>query len=96
MGRNEIIRILSTFKNEYADEWGILALGVFGSVARGEADESSDVDVVVRLKRSDLFLLAGIKIELEERLKLPVDLVTYRDAMNQFLKSRIDREALYV
>jgi predicted nucleotidyltransferase len=94
--REEIISILREFKNEYAEEWGIIALGVFGSVARGKADESSDIDVVVRLQKSDLFMLVGIRNELEERLKLSVDIVTYRDAMNQFLKTRIDREALYV
>ena len=53
------------------------------------------VDVVIRVRKPDLFLLAGIKSDLEELLNRPVDIVTYRETMNQFLKKRIDGEAIY-
>lgn len=96
MKRNEIINVLRDYKNQFAGVYGIIALGVFGSCARDEADEFSDVDVVIRLRKTELFMLAGIKNDLEDRLERPVDIVTYRDAMNQFLKKRIDREAVYV
>ncbi len=96
MSRNEIISVLREFKDQCAGLYGIIALGIFGSVARDEATENSDVDVVVRLEKPELFMLAGIKNDLEERLHRPVDIVTYRDAMNQYLKKRIDREAVYV
>lgn len=42
----EIIVILSEFKARYADKYGIERLGLFGSVARGEQTEGSDVDIV--------------------------------------------------
>jgi hypothetical protein len=96
VGRDEILSTLRKFKDEYTDKCGIIALGIFGSVARGEADETSDVDIVVRLQKSDLFIIVGIKNELEERLHMSVDIVTYSDAMNQFLKTRINRDAVYV
>jgi uncharacterized protein len=96
MRRNEIINVLHKFKDECAERYGILALGVFGSVARDEMGENSDVDVVIRLQKPELFMLAGIKTDLEERLQRPVDIVTYREAMNQFLKKRIYSEAVYV
>ncbi|MBU0968846.1 MAG: nucleotidyltransferase domain-containing protein [Proteobacteria bacterium] len=95
MGKKEIISILRDYKHEFADRYGILAIGVFGSVARDEVGENSDVDVVVRISQPDLFMLVGIKNELEERLHRPVDIVTYRENMNQFLKNRIDGEAVY-
>lgn len=97
MGKKEIIEILRDYKKEYAEQYGILDIGVFGSIARDEALEDSDVDVVVRIVNPDLFMLVGIKNELEERLHRPVDIVTYRDreSMNQFLKKRIDEEAVY-
>ena len=56
----------------------------------------SDVDVVVVLGNQDLFNLIGIKQDLEDQLQVPVDVVSYREKMNQHLKSRIDSEALYV
>lgn len=95
MGRKEVLDSLRAYMKECAELNGILALGVFGSVARDEAGEGSDVDVVIRILEPDLFMLAGIKDELEERLHRPVDIVTYRENMNQFLKKRIDGEAIY-
>ena len=53
------------------------------------------MDIVVRISKPDLFMIVGIKYELEERLHRSVDNVTYRDNMNQFLKKRIDGEAVY-
>jgi len=95
VSKKEIIKILRQYKKEFAEQYGILTIGIFGSAARDEAGEDSDVNIVVRIEQPDLFLLVGIKNELEERLHRPVDLVTYRERMNQFLKNRIDAEAVY-
>ncbi|MBN1930773.1 MAG: nucleotidyltransferase domain-containing protein [Desulfobacterales bacterium] len=95
MGKKEIIEILRDYKKEFAKQYGILTIGIFGSAARDEVGEGSDVDVVVRISEPDLFMLVGIKNDLEERLHCSVDIVTYRDNMNQFLKKRIDGEAVY-
>ncbi|WP_373499750.1 nucleotidyltransferase family protein [Desulfococcus sp.] len=95
MRKKDIINTLSDYKKEFAEEYGILEIGVFGSVAREEAIESSDVDVVIRIAKPDLFMLVGIKQDLEKRLHRPVDIVTYRETMNPFLKKRIDGEAVY-
>jgi predicted nucleotidyltransferase len=40
MKRNEIIEILREYKKEFAEQYGILDIGVFGSVARDEADRN--------------------------------------------------------
>lgn len=96
MHKKEIIEILRNYKKEFAEQYGILGIGVFGSVALDDAGEDSDVDVVVRISKPDLFMLVGIKNDLEERLNRSVDIITYRENMNQFLKSKIDKDALYV
>ena len=95
MGRKDIIKQLQRYKSEFAEQYGILAIGVFGSVARDEAGPASDVDLVVHIQKPDLFLLVGIKEDLEQRLHRPVDIVTYREGMNRLLKKRIDGEAVY-
>jgi predicted nucleotidyltransferase len=95
MGRQDIIKILHNYKKDVAEQYNILKIGVFGSVARDEDREDSDVDVVIRISEPDLFMLVGIKNDLEDRLRRPVDIVTYRDTMNPFLKKRIDSEAVY-
>lgn len=91
----QILAILRDYKVQLAGIYGISEIGVFGSAARNEIREDSDVDVVVSITKPDLFLPAGIKSDLEEKLNRPVDIVSYRDNMNRFLKQRIDGEAVY-
>ena len=95
MGSKDAIHILKAYKLEIAEEYGISAIGIFGSVARDEMNDQSDVDVVIRIDKPDLFMLVDIKEELETRFRRSVDLVTYRDNMNPFLKKKIDGEAIY-
>ncbi|MCD6334443.1 MAG: nucleotidyltransferase domain-containing protein [Candidatus Latescibacteria bacterium] len=94
--KKEILETLNRYKNSNQSKYGIKRIGVFGSVSRGEEHEQSDVDVIVELEKQDLFYLIGIKQDLEEQLRLPVDIVSYREHMNPFLKKRIDKEASYV
>lgn len=96
MSRAEILKILKAFKEESGARYGILALGVFGSVARDEANESSDVDVVLKTETSDPYNIVHIKEDLEQRLRLHVDIVRLREKMNSFLENRIKTEAVYV
>ena len=96
MNREIILQILRTYKEEAGPRYGITALGVFGSAATGQATDESDVDVVIKTKTPNLFVLSRVRQELEERLVRHVDLVRYRESMNPFLKNRIDRDAHYV
>ena len=96
MQKDYVLRCLGEFKNLRKEEYRILRMGVFGSVARNDIREESDIDIVVELERPDLFSLIGIKQELEAHLHRKVDVVRYRPDMNVFLKTRIDREAVYV
>ncbi|MCK5494213.1 MAG: nucleotidyltransferase domain-containing protein [Candidatus Omnitrophica bacterium] len=96
MSRKEVIKYLKKFKERNKNKYNIERLGVFGSVARDTANDNSDIDIVVVLKKQDLFEIIGIKQGLEEYLSSPVDVVSYRERMNPFLKNRIDKEAIYV
>ena len=58
MGKKDIIKILRNYKNEVANQYNILTIGVFGSVARGESGDESDVDIVIRISEPDFFMLA--------------------------------------
>lgn len=96
MELEDVLSALMRFRDLKQDEFGIIRIGVFGSVARDEMTDISDVDVVVELDRPDLLTLVGIKQELEESLHRSVDLVRYRESMNAYLKQRIEQEAVYV
>lgn len=68
-------------KEMYPTKYSIIRIGVFGSAARDDLREESDIDVVVELAEPDLFKLIGIKQDMEEQLRRPVDIVRYRNNM---------------
>ncbi len=90
------LEILRKHKLQLAERYGITELGIFGSVARGDAGADSDIDIVVKMKKPDLFYMVHIKEELEEEYQASVDIIHYREKMNPLLKQRIDKEAVYV
>jgi predicted nucleotidyltransferase len=96
LNKNNILLILKEYKNQYAEKYGILSLGLFGSLARDESGDNSDVDISITLDTPDLITLSRIRQELEELIKIHVDLIHYRDKMNKYLKERIERETIYV
>jgi uncharacterized protein len=96
MKRDDIILSLRRFKEINQKKYNIIRIGLFGSAARESMSEQSDIDVVVELETQDFFDLIGIKLDLEEQLSQQVDIVSYRDKMNNFLKRRIEKEAVYV
>ena len=96
MTRNEVLQLLTQFYHREQEHYRIKRIGIFGSVARGEATESSDVDVVVELFEPRFQALIGIKLELENLLHRPVDLVRYRQSLSPFFKAMLDQEAVYV
>ena len=71
-------------------------MGVFGSVARGDMRDSSDVDVVVEIKNIDPFILLDIREELSKLLGCKVDLIRMRKNLNKILRKRIKKEVIYV
>jgi predicted nucleotidyltransferase len=96
MDRDEIIAFLRDFKVKNAEKYGIVSLGIFGSVARGEARDTSDLDICIRTRTPDPFVLVHIKEQIESCLHRHVDIVRVRDKMNIFLKRRIEKEGIYV
>jgi len=89
-----ILETLGAYSKRYKNKYGIEKIGLFGSFASNSATEQSDVDVFISLNHSNLFLLSRIRIELEELLGVPVDIVQLRDRMNKYLKKRIEQEAI--
>jgi uncharacterized protein len=79
------------------DRFGVRSIALFGSVARGEAGDESDVDILVEYRadaRPDLFEFIDLKEHLEAVVGRRVDLVTPA-ALHPRLRERILTEAVY-
>ena len=95
MKREDVLDTLRNHKEELTAKYGLSRLGVFGSTARDEATELSDIDIVVVMP-PDAYQMVHMKDELEEMLLGSVDLLRYNKYLNPRLRERIDREAIYV
>ncbi|MDH4200025.1 MAG: nucleotidyltransferase family protein [Spirochaetia bacterium] len=93
--KNSVISLIKKNLNELTKKYAITRIGIFGSLAREQATEESDIDIVVEME-PDLFKRASLKSELEIILGTKVDVIRYSQRMNPHLKQRIDREVLYV
>jgi len=84
--REEILRI--------AAKRGARHVRVFGSVARGDADERSDVDFLVDLEQGRSLLdLGGLLMDLQKLLGRPVDVMTER-GLKARIRNRVLEEAV--
>lgn len=95
MKRDDVLEALRNHKEELTAKYGLSRLGIFGSKARNEATERSDIDIVVVMP-PDAYQMVHMKDELEEMLLGSVDLIRYNKHLNPRLRERIDREAIYV
>ena len=94
--KEQYIRLLSDFRKKRRLFYGIARIGIFGSVARGEQNEESDVDIYYEGEPLSLFRIITLKEELEKILQCKVNIVRLRKTMNKVLKKRIENEGIYV
>lgn len=90
------ISVLKTFKQKFGGVYGITKLGIFGSVARGENTEDSDIDIIVELNSPTLALMHDLHEALSALFHCKVDLVRLRKSLRPLLLSNINKEAIYV
>jgi len=95
MNKQEALRCLTRDQKEL-EQYNVKSLSLFGSVARGEEMESSDVDILVSFgKPIGLFTFIELKEHLEEILGINVDLVT-EQALHPHLHDKIIEESIHV
>jgi len=95
MKQREILQVIRNTLPTLQEQFGVVRVGVFGSVARNASTDLSDIDVVIE-SPPDLFAMVHVKSILEKALHTQVDLVRYRKQMNPFLKQRIEQDVIYV
>jgi predicted nucleotidyltransferase len=94
LDKESILSELSSLKDDLATLYEVNKIGIFGSIARNEANENSDIDIVVDMQ-PNILKRVNLKIELEAKFGRKVDVIRYWYGMNKYLKARIDREAVY-
>ena len=90
--KNDIINEIKKIKADLQSKFDVQQIGIFGSYVRGEAEENSDLDILVELKQDSRMSLLGLSIFedwLSNALGIKVDLV-----LKSSLKPRIGKKIL--
>ena len=96
MKQEDVLQILKKKNTELAKQFGVKSLSLFGSVARNEATQTSDVDFVVEFNRPvGYFGLFALQDYLEKLLGCSVDLGT-PDSLKPYIKERVMGELIRV
>lgn len=96
LSQEQLQALLRQFKEQNGEKYRLLALGYFGSYARNEATEDSDVDVVFDTDYPNLFRASSMRLDLEELLGRPVGVVRLEGINDPRFKARIQKDAIYV
>ena len=96
MNRNEVLDTLRAHKPVLAERFGVSELALFGSFARDEATELSDVDILVSFSHpATSKSYFGMQFFIEDLLGRRVDLVTDKALRSEF-RPYVERECMYV
>ncbi len=79
MGKVYSIDEIAAMVKPVAEKYGIEKVWIFGSYARGEATEDSDIDLLISYEKLvGMFALGGLYADMEEAFNKPVDIVSER------------------
>jgi predicted nucleotidyltransferase len=96
MTKENVIQVLRSVTDESLLRYKAQIRGIFGSVARGDESENSDIDVLVDFtEKADLFDFVGLALFLEEKLQRKVDVVP-SDTIKSELRNAVMKEAIYI
>ncbi len=93
--KQEILNYLKSHQEYYYNQFGIKFIGLFGSYAREEADEKSDIDILYRIdrdKKLSIFQYLKLNKQLEDFFRTKIDLVrdeTLKPQLRQYIRKDI-------
>jgi len=96
MTQSELLDKLSCVKTDLKKKFGIEEMALFGSYARNEAQEGSDIDIaILKMDLKSGFDIIRAKNYLQEYFDKDIDIGTF-DSMKTFVKYRIKKDFIYV
>lgn len=96
INKQQIIEFLISHKQELYERYGVTQIGLFGSYARDEAKEGSDIDIAVEIQSKNKYRsFFGLKRHLEENFNNKVDL-GIESTLKPIAKEYILKEIIYV
>ena len=96
MEKDDCIKLLRKNMTILKNKYGITSLSLFGSTARDEQKEGSDIDLFVDTETPNPFLLMDAKEFLENETGISVDIVRNHQNLNPRLRKRIMKDGIFI
>ena len=94
--RQEVMARLKSLKGELATRYDVREIGIFGSVARGENDPGSDIDLLVEFgSHADLLTFIGLWQYLEDSFGMKIDLVS-KGGLRHEMRDAVMRDVVFI
>ena len=93
--KTNILNYLKEHYSEFKNKYNVEKIGLFGSYARDEATENSDIDIFVKMKPS-LFDMVAIKEQIENDLNRKVDIIREHKNIKPIFLKMIQKDLIYV
>lgn len=94
MDKTIVLNFLRAHKDELALKYGVEKIGLFGSYAKDQQHDGSDIDLAILSNNKDFFVREDLREYLEKNLGVPVD-VGYIDSFRSYYREQIDKEIIY-
>ncbi len=95
LSKREIINFIKVEKTFLKENFGVLNIGLFGSYARGQHNQDSDIDFLVEFSKPSFDYIAGLQIYMEKKFNKKIEIVRKRSLHNNRFFERIEQEAIY-
>jgi len=92
---NQIINRLKEEKPFLIQNYGVVDIGIFGSFAKGQAREDSDIDIIVELIEPRFEWMAGLQVYLEKKFNHKIEIVRKVTKKNSRFNKRVEKEIIY-
>ncbi|PIP08262.1 MAG: toxin-antitoxin system toxin subunit [Syntrophobacterales bacterium CG_4_8_14_3_um_filter_49_14] len=96
LSKTDIVNLIRTEKTFLKNEFGVVAIGLFGSYAKGEQNADSDIDILVELKEPRFDWLAGLQIYMEKKFGRKIELVRKSNLVRSRFIERVEKDVIYV
>lgn len=95
MTKHDVLNYLKAHFKEFQNLYDVQKIGLFGSYARGEATDESDIDIFVQMTPS-MFNMISIKEQIEQDLHKKVDIIREHKNIKPLLLEMIYKDLIYV
>ena len=94
MTKYDVLNYLKEHYQEFHNQYNVEKIGLFGSYARDEATQESDIDIFVKMK-PNMFDMIAIKEQIEEDLHTKVDIIREHKNIKPFFLEMINKDLIY-